>query len=258
MYFDDDVDDVYDDDLLDEAMNEGGRYEKIGKPRDGVYMGIEYEVDIPEGKAKEFIRATKSLGHIGSDGSLNGRNGYPIEFRAHPMGFEKAITAWTRFFDKHGRTVAEEDNGGVHIHLTKGPIHDDVWGRMFYFINSDSNDYYIDHVANRSGNDYCERQDPTCSECGHLRVGYAMEESCHGNAMDCNASYGTVELRIFASTTDKATFLSYIEFTRALLDFCKRSTSFDNLTPQKFYAFLQTKKKRYPHILAVTKQYLRK
>ena len=236
-------------------------------------MGVELEM-VGSGDSYSEINASvadvrKQLGEdyciCKSDGSLP-QGG--IEIVTAPRGLAEHIKNFKAWNINPSYRAWDTGRCGMHIHIHSKAFTPLTLGKFIMLVNSDSNADFIRKIAGRhplrdsQARDYCasESQDvldnPNHALKGKASSRYRMvncenmtrsERSRLAISCDINKPYDTVELRIFKASLKKERLLAQIEFTHALVMFC-RVASWSDLTGESFKKWLKATRNAYPHL----------
>ena len=200
-----------------------------------------------------------------SDGSLP-QGG--IEIVTAPRGLAEHIKRF-KAWDIHSSYRAwDTGRCGMHIHIHSKAFTALTLGKFIMLVNAEGNADFIRKIAGRhplrdtQARDYCasESQDildnPNHAIKGKASSRYRMvncenmtrsERNRLGLQCEIHKPYDTVELRIFKASLKKERLLAQIEFTHALVMFC-RVASWKDLTGNSFKKWLKTTRNAYPHL----------
>ena len=200
-----------------------------------------------------------------SDGSLP-QGG--IEIVTAPRGLAEHIKRF-KAWDIHSSYRAwDTGRCGMHIHIHSKAFTALTLGKFIMLVNAEGNADFIRKIAGRhplrdtQARDYCasESQDildnPNHAIKGKASSRYRMvncenmtrsERNRLGLQCEIHKPYDTVELRIFKASLKKERLLAQIEFTHALVMFC-RVASWKDLTGDSFKKWLKTTRNAYPHL----------
>ena len=211
-----------------------------------IYYGVEFEVIISDAapfneKVKELeVAIGKDFAIFKKDSTIGPRG---VEIVTLPARFEVQMERWTEFFKANVRGVVSWKGGkcGIHIHIRREVLSPLTIGKMMVFLNDPKNETYITKIAGRYGSYFCKNSDKKLSDA------YDTED-CNRYEMLNVSNRNTVELRIFRGSFNRTHFLADLQFTDALVRFC-RTTSFPKVTVENFTKFITEQKKRYPDYL---------
>lgn len=206
------------------------------------HYGIELEVDL-RGRTDKFDAAKlvrSSLGkrhvYVKPDGSIN--NGFEIVTHPHTPEAHKEIFT-DRFFSLSN--ILDGTRNGMHVHverknLTK-PQHIE---KVVAFINATPNRAFVTDMAGRGPTSWARYDgDKVVGNCGQ----YERYEAVNRYPIK------TIEFRIFRATMDKSEFLSNLEFSQAVVEFCGL-VGVSELTVHKFCHWVAESRSRFPYLLA--------
>ena len=284
-YEEEDEDDTYSDDDSsgnpDQLMGYSVDVTRILEPDHSILssihgefrMGVELEM-VGSGDSYSETNASvadvrKQLGEdyciCKSDGSLP-QGG--IEIVTAPRGLAEHIKNFKAWNINPSYRAWDTGRCGMHIHIHSKAFTPLTLGKFIMLVNSDSNADFIRKIAGRhplrdsQARDYCasESQDvldnPNHALKGKASSRYRMvncenmtrsERSRLAISCDIDKPYDTVELRIFKASLKKERLLAQIEFTHALVMFC-RVASWSDLTGESFKKWLKATRNAYPHL----------
>ena len=233
------------------------------------HMGVEVEL-VTSGsvsEAVEDLRAELGDDYIicKSDGSLP-QGG--VEVVTAPRGLHdhiKRFKAWT--VDSKYRAW-NTNKCGMHVHVDSRAFTRMTLGKFIVFINDAKNAEFIRKIAGRhpridtQAQTYCaaEGQDaienPSKALKGKSSNRYYMVNTTCLRPTEADRlgvrhvgerSFNTIELRVFRASLKKERLLAQIEFTHAVIMFC-RVASMRDLDGVSFLKWLKTTDNRYPHL----------
>jgi hypothetical protein len=235
-------------------------------------MGIELEMTSGESDSNEAAESVRSrLGSdyciIKSDGSLP-HNGFEVV--TSPQGLAKHIEKFKAWEIDPAYRAWNTGKCGTHVHIDSRGFTQLTLGKFLMFINSNGNVDFIRKIAGRhpsvddQARSYCAAEhqsilaNPKTAVKGKSGERYRMVNMCNlgsreakrlGLSMDnsYNGKYNTVELRIFKASLKKERLLAQIEFTHAVVMFC-RVASMRDLNGASFLKWLKSTDNRYPHL----------
>ena len=229
-------------------------FSKNEKPYGNIFFGFENEISFGSTsrgeEEREFMvkEIYKDYGPdiltLKSDGSIGG---YGFEIVTQPMtlNFFKSFDFSKVFHVGFKKNM----NCGLHIHVNREAFISDIHlYKVITFINHKDNKEFIRSVAGRG--------DVTYSKSFEKKISSSIKESKHRNLERylnvnlCNKS--TVEFRLFNGCTTYFELKHRVEFTHALITFCK-DKSMDNIKKETFLSFLEDNRKVYPEIYSFTK-----
>ncbi len=123
--------------------------------------------------------------------------------------------------------LSVDRNCGVHIHISRKYITQSQLGGLVVFMNHPDNLWYVETVANRSPNSYCQ-----------FKSGKSDTVSSDRYEMVNLTNTTTIEVRIFAGTNSTETLKVYVEW---LLDLLKwLGTNPTSYLASDFLAFINS------------------
>jgi hypothetical protein len=200
------------------------------------HYGIELEVNASADKAEDIGERLGEHAYLKHDGSLT--NGFEIV--THPHSRKAMRELWTEFFDKPVRGVTSYKTGecGLHVHIERKGIDDAHLRRMVVFVNAPQNTPFIERIAQRTSNSFCEIKNKTLTTA-------LMNESRY-EALNLN-NRRTIELRIFRGSYRLDRVLKALDFADALVEFT-RDRSYQELTVKAFTEWLGKRVNQYRHL----------
>jgi hypothetical protein len=216
-----------------------------------VYLGIELEVERNKSGAdrhinREVSSVLQGTAIVKHDGSLD--DGFevvsaPMTLAYHYGGIDGKTCPWDEFFAGPAKKLKSwlTDTCGIHVHVSRNALTPMHLGKMMVFINSTVNMDFIQRVAGRQLNNWCESDQ-------HIKVQDVLKGPQNGKYVAlnlCNAN--TVELRIFRGNTKKAGFFRCLDFTAAVVDFT-RTASLTALKSTDFIVWMNKQRHAYPHL----------
>jgi hypothetical protein len=230
-------------------------------PQDNpVYLGIEIELvtkgQYRSGSGKSIVVKDIAESKFGdhailkSDGSLRETNheDHGLEICTVPATLQHHLKMFNHFFEYGGKPISIKYNPkalniidklmsnprcGIHVHISRNSLSSSGWGKFQDFIYSDTNASFIEKMAGRKTNVYCERipvkdkkkaiaeftkrvtTDGTLK--GQLKFQEENRNDLIRRVMVNLQNAHTVEVRIFKSSTDKNNVLRKFEFCDALV-----------------------------------------
>lgn len=210
------------------------------------FLGVELELEKHSQQEYNTLNLIKNHAIFKRDGSLT--NG--VEICSAPATLETHKKAFLPFFaglQTNQSKLQASPNCGMHVHIDKrklSPLH---IAQLCFLLNNSDNEPNIVQIAGRAPNQYCSREHYTyktfvqtnLSNNRYRRVNLSNEK--------------TIELRLFASTTDFKTFCARLEFTQAVIDYTKPGeTSFSCKEIPKwvnFTNYITKHKSFYPNLI---------
>ena len=210
-------------------------------------FGIELETEVKE-PSEENMKAKLTeiddlLGDaviMKRDGSL--RNG--IEIVTKPFPIEKQYLLWEKFLTKRPKGLIswDSDRCGLHIHVSREGLTDEVIARAVCFVNSQGNKKFMYVLAGRKDNNYAKFKAKTAANA-------ALPSERHEAINLCNQD--TIEFRLFKGTLKKESVYKNIEFVDALMDFASQDglTLTQAMSRAAFIRFVRQQAK-WPHLMS--------
>lgn len=221
------------------TKREGFKYiESDWVKRNDRYIGVELEVECRDSKYDAVERLNDALndGRVGNkvwfenDGSLSSSG---FEMITNPMGLDSHADFWEWLQDKSlTRTLRSHDTStcGLHIHISRGNLHDLQLNRMNVFINHPDNQMLIKAVARRYATNYARIREKQLG-----KAHYAVDRY---DALNLENDE-TVEFRIFKGTLKHESLMAALEFANAVVNFTNpASPAGFNLSTDRFIRFI--------------------
>ena len=234
-------------------------------------MGIELEMctrDMSVNSAVQDVRARLGEEYciVKADGSLPS-NG--MEIVSAPRGLAEHIKRFTAWDIDSDYRAWNTGKCGMHIHVHSKAFTGLTLGKFLMLVNSDENAVFIRQIAGRhplhdsQARDYCasEQQEildnPMHAIKGKYSSRYRMvncenltraERDRLGLTCDIGKSFNTIELRIFKASLKKTRLLAQIEFTHALVMFC-RVASWRDLNQTEFKEWHENRDLKQPSFI---------
>jgi hypothetical protein len=231
--------------FLGTPSNEAAGFEKL-------YFGIELELTARDKWLEEkFGRGSTQLWeHIypycknfaiaAHDGSIKTAG---FELKSAPMLYNTAKQNFGSLFEfieaNKEAFTAYGDNCGIHIHISRNALSDMHLSRFNMFINAPKNRDFIQLIAERQSNIYCQYNDLVNEE------SYRSQNRHYDSV---NVSANTVEIRIFKGTCLVDSFMKNLEFIHAVLRYTNPELMNDYRSIADFKAFVADNKVEYPHL----------
>ena len=211
----------------------------VGNPPDSIYLGVELETLYSTQLEVETLFTYNKEGNIAllkEDGSIQG-NGFEIVTAA--MSLDVQLDYWKGLIEQFGKELTPHFSCGMHIHISRQPLSQLQIGKILVFLNEPANDWYVNEIAGRTANDYCERSPKKLDDVNCPQSRYEALNLTNDS---------TIEFRLFASTNDYYLIASRIEFCHALTKYCEYA-ELTKLTWQDFKQWvIQEDNPLYSHI----------
>ena len=224
------------------------RKRNLKKNHHPVLLGVELEV---ERKESCDSAAASSLAHevfawciLKADGTLS--NGFeivsaPASFEWHKCGYEagtpNAVSPWRKLLSssliRDNFTSWNTGTCGVHVHVSRAALTPLQIGKIMVFMNAYVNYDIISRIAGRGSTEYAKHQTDT-DIFYHLKKKTRSDRYVWVNL----TKRGTIEFRLFRGNTKWDSFLRYLEFTQATVEFTAEA-SIRHLHIRNFCAFLE-------------------
>lgn len=144
--------------ILNHSTNVLDYYPFFGQPKDGIWYGVELEVETTRSAnnsqrialAKQVSEAMDGFAIVKHDGSLE--NGFEIV--TAPATMEIHAEKWQKFMNL-GLPLESWDTGrcGMHVHFSRGPVKPSHLARLMVFTYANGNRAMIETIAGRSLSD---------------------------------------------------------------------------------------------------------
>lgn len=226
--------------------------ECLGRPKLGVFFGVELEVETDgrlevEKYSKEVEELLEGFALCKSDGSLN--DGFEIV--TTPASFTLQMRRWEKFFlSSLSTNLSISERCGMHVHISRAPLGDKVIYEMHKFINGCGRGRFVKEIAGRSSDRWSKRVEKGPEEMGVFNNGkYEALNTIptKGNRMGIQVPSKTIELRIFASTLEWEVFQKNLEFTTALTWWVMGDPNGDHSLPS-FKSYVESHCEKFPNL----------
>lgn len=246
-----------------------------GGEKNPVYLGWEWELT-PHGSRYEQADTIRDLWNKGLKWyAVPGIGGEFLEIRSMPATLKHHKKASKDFLgSKLLRRFRRDLRNGIHVHIDATYIDRDTYEKMVAFLIYTPNhlNFLNKFTKDRiSKNEYCKVYEEDQHllrfnrKSGRLIGLDGLVRSYHApkyfvvgwddksHPIEYNVDFGTYELRIFPSTTDGKEFLSYLEFSEALVKFCQKY-SLVSMNIPVFMQFVAKNKDKYEHLYETMKE----
>ena len=210
-------------------------------------FGVELEVEAPDMRWEEVNRiAGELLGTVNDqgasgtvlfaehDGSLS--NGF--ELITQPVGLDRQADMWSKVLGHSSISRLRSHNTstcGFHVHVSRTGLSQLTIAKAVVFLNDRRNLDLISAIARRYDSGYCKQKSVKLSRFTALDPDrYVMLNTLPTD---------TIEFRLFRGSTRLETVLGCIEFSNAVLNFCRDTTPAD-LTVLPFITWLHRPENR--------------
>lgn len=222
-----------------------------------LFMGMELEVENVSGRythdiARDVMRVMGGDAMIVSDGSLD--DGFEIVSIPATLNYHYDLWKKLCFSDVRGELKSfDTSTCGIHIHMSKEAFSPYALGMFTTFINSPSNADFIDVIASRRPNTYCQRKETTVSKGSYRRNFRDKWGDTHDKYWATNLQKEhTLEVRIFNGNLSYSAIMCNLEFCHALHRYVTHYASHTKLSYLDFISWLTDKKqggrKSYPFL----------
>lgn len=212
----------------------------LGHARDGIYLGIENEVEGTEvsetldllGRDYAIAKSDSSIGDYegGSDG---------FEIVTAPATVEVHKERWSRFIARKPYSINAGKNG-LHVHVSRKPLGELAVGKVVNFVNNPDHAREVTLMAGRGPVHWCKRIEKSVGE---------YKSQCYDKYQAVNLSHAdTVEFRIFNATTNRDRLFARVEFVAALCRWAKYHAGVRDLTWARFAEHVAARRKDYPDL----------
>jgi hypothetical protein len=221
-----------------------------------VVMGFELEMEAPQADEDEDGYPSDSDrenlidqcgGPCGEDYILkhDGSLDYGIELVTVPYTLsEHRARDWGKTlskFSNRGCQSSTVNTCGFHVHVNKRALTPLVIGKMLVFLNNVSTRRFVEVVGQRQPNSYCRASAKKISDSKKRTEKYEV----------LNIKGSTVELRFFKGNLNPKRVLKNLEFTHALVMFCRQCSIKDSENHRAFLAYITSAahKATYPNLI---------
>jgi hypothetical protein len=185
----------------------------VGNPTDSIYLGVELEILYQDLNIESLYSYNKEgeIALLKKDSSIEGQG---FEIVTCAMSLDYQLTYWREIIEQFGSELTPHSSCGMHVHVSRQPLSQLQIGKILVFLNEPANDWYVNEIAGRAANDYCERkpkkiEDVNCPQSRYEALNLTNDS--------------TIEFRLFASTTCYYLIASRIEFCHALTKYCENA-----------------------------------
>lgn len=214
-----------------------------GEPRPFTYLGVELELKSTRGEYSNFptqieVKHLKNFAIVKHDGSLGEKsfelNSVPATLLYHKSG------VWDAFFEAAPAYVEAPEGHGMHVHVTRKVLSPLTIGKFLIFMNSESNEAFINTIAGRGDTSYT-----------HAKKDHKIKDPLINNTCNSEGRYArvnttnkdTLEVRMFQSTANKRRFLSNLEFVHAAVSFSSKN-GIRHMEEKHFLKWINNSKRR--------------
>jgi hypothetical protein len=241
----------------------------VTSPFGEFHMGVELELVTSGGVSSAIDDLRNQLGAeymiCKSDGSLPDGG---VEIVTAPRGLLEHIKRFKDWEINSYYRAWNTGKCGMHVHVDSRAFTRMTLGKFIVFINDAKNAEFIRKIAGRhphidtQAQTYCAAEgqeameNPSKALKGKSSNRYYMVNTTCLRSPEANRlgvryvgerSFNTIELRVFRASLKKERLLAQIEFTHAVIMFC-RIASMRDLNGVSFLKWLKTTDNRYPHL----------
>lgn len=177
-------------------------------------LGIELELENHSQIEFKSLNTLKTHAIFKRDGSV--RTG--VEICTAPATLDIHLEAFKTFFDaliRNNSDLVAKENCGLHVHIDRKKLSTLHIANLCLLLNNKTNEKEITQIAGRRANNYCERTE-------HSYLDFTTHNNQSNRYRRVNlTNQGTVEIRMFAATTDYEKFKIRLEFTQAVVDYTR-------------------------------------
>lgn len=215
---------------------------------DTLYLGceLEYETTHYDNARMKVGRALNGHAIMKSDGSIN----HGFEIVTCPATLDIQLEVFKKFFENIPEELEAKSNTGMHVHVSRNPLSVLTVGKLTEFMNKNDNKKFIEFIAGRRANHYCQQQNRS------VTFPWTHQRGDRYNTLNLQNSE-TIEFRIFSSPLNYQDFASKVQFCQALVDYAKPAQSGASLKAQTnyntFMTWVMPRRKDYPELVAKLK-----
>ncbi|MCR4284417.1 MAG: amidoligase family protein, partial [archaeon] len=180
-----------------------------------LFLGIELELEGHSDKEYITLDTLKDHAIFKTDGSLT----QGVEICTAPATIDIHKKEFCHFFNKlkeNKSKLKSSPNCGLHIHIDKKTISQLHLANLYLLINNKKNETELIKIAGREANRFCEKHETTYE----YFTNYSDRDSVKYRQVNLSPE-NTIELRLFASTTNFLEFSKRLEFAQALVDYTR-------------------------------------
>lgn len=231
-------------------------FQPLGKSLFGEYFGVELELECSDSfvplrnaivfDCNELLNEESQFCIFKRDGSLKNSGDGGFEICTSPASLEYHKAKWVKFFNNLPEGLEASSRCGMHVHISKAPLTSLQIGKIIGFVHNPLNAQFLALVAGRPSNDYCEyKSNKTCK----FALSKYINQFSHRSAVNV-LNGATIEIRIFASTTNYASFIKNIEFCHALVKYAGSGniSIAESKNLKNFLQFINENRKFYPFL----------
>jgi hypothetical protein len=223
------------------------------------WFGVELEVMHQDGEVNKAAKAIHEIVNHNGDEPLLGKRMFferdgslgsaGFEMITQPMSLPAQRKTWEFLKDKssiHLLRSHKTTNCGLHVHVSRTGLTKLQIAKLVTFINDPLHEDFIRAIARRYQNGFCNIKPK--------KIGTAAQSNDRYEAVNLTPR-ATIEFRLFKGTLKYESLIAAIEFTHALIEFCKPTqTSITDLTTDAFMRFMEEK---IPHETEFVRPYIK-
>ena len=220
-----------------------------GKPEDGLYLGVELEVEVRDGlsplrKGLKIRNIDKEFMVLKADGTL--KNGFEVVTAPASLDIHKDM--WPKILSvgiKRNVTSWKTETCGLHVHVSRKPITPLTLGKILVFVNSHKTRQEIVALAGRENHFH-----PGRNKCYAFMQEKKVTELPPDRYQAVNTTNAnTIEFRIFKGTLDVKHVLANVEFVDAVVRWCMNTSIREVESWKSFWSYVMSYKKRYAELI---------
>lgn len=218
-----------------------------------IYLGCELEYETSD-KLEASIKVGKLIKNhaiMKHDGSIN--NGFEVV--TCPATLDIHLEEFKNFFSKIPSELSNGPRVGMHVHVSKKPLNYLTQGKITEFMNRSDNLKFIEYIAKRNLNRFCNHDVTRKISYPFTKTGYSERY----NTVNLN-NQDTIEFRIFATPLTYDDFATNIEFCQALVDYCGPAQVSLSLKQQTYWEAFKNwvvpQRKVYPNLVNFVKGFV--
>lgn len=201
-----------------------------------LFMGVELEVLASSETAEKLHDLSGNRAYLKHDSSIRGAG---FEIVTHPMSLDEQLAYWQSAIHHVGNELSHNSSCGMHVHVSRRPLTQLQIGKVLVFLNNPANDGWIDLIAGRSGNQYCQRKKKSIDDVGKADSRYEALNLLNNE---------TIEFRLFASSNKEEEIMYRIEFCHAVVMWAEEA-ALDQLEWSFFMEWLhENTEDAYPYL----------
>lgn len=235
----------------------------LGTPANGLFLGVELEVEVASGSnlsdiAQQWYDASEGFYILKHDGSLT----YGFEIVTAPASLREHRKRWPALLQQPNLTTNVRADGtrsaGLHVHVSEKALSALTVSRLLTFMSDRTHRPTLIQIAGRPGTDYAQYPNQPSKWIGYrsgtkafrqiVRGKYDYERSFGRYVVVNPTDKGTLEFRLFRSTKRPHRLLYRLEFVDAVCRWLME-TSVKEKTWEQLEAFIRKNKGSYRHLI---------